>query len=236
MRRKARVKRLNSIAIDGPSGAGKSTLAKYLAEKCRFVYIDTGAMYRAVGWWAIFCGIDPREEEKVKQLLPEIEMEIMHDDAGIQRVWVCGTDVSDKIRTPEVSMAASEVSKIPEVRLKLVELQRKIAERQNVVMDGRDIGTFVLPQSRVKIFLTASPEERAQRRYLELREKGVPGTYQEVLEDIIKRDRNDSTRAFSPLRKAEDATEVDTTGLSLEEASEKLLETVRQKWGEELPV
>lgn len=227
---------MNSIAIDGPSGAGKSTLAKYLAEKCRFVYIDTGAMYRAVGWWAIFRGIDPREEEKVKQLLPEIEMEIMHDDAGIQRVWVCGTDVSDKIRTPEVSMAASEVSKIPEVRLKLVELQRKIAERQNVVMDGRDIGTFVLPQSRVKIFLTASPEERAQRRYLELQEKGVLGTYQEVLEDIIKRDRNDSTRAFSPLRKAEDATEVDTTGLSLEEASEKLLETVRQKWGEELPV
>lgn len=227
---------MNSIAIDGPSGAGKSTLAKYLAEKCRFVYIDTGAMYRAVGWWAMFCGIDPREEEKVKQLLPEIEMEIMHDDAGVQRVWVCGTDVSDKIRTPEVSMAASEISKIPEVRLKLVELQRKIAERQNVVMDGRDIGTVVLPESRVKIFLTASPEERAQRRYLELQEKGVPGTYQEVLEDIIKRDRNDSTRAFSPLRKAEDATEVDTTGLSLEEASEKLLETVRQKWGEELPV
>lgn len=220
-----------SVAIDGPSGAGKSTLAKYLAEKYRFIYIDTGAMYRAVGWWALSHGTDPKDEEGVKRLLPEIEMTIVHDNAGVQRVSVCGTDVSEKIRTPEVSMAASDVSKIPAVRLKLVELQREIARQQNVVMDGRDIGTYVLPESKVKIFLTASPQERAQRRYQELLEKGVAATYDEVLQDIIKRDKNDSSRAFAPLKKAEDAVELDTTGLSLEKACAALLETVSQKLG-----
>ncbi|MCI9625313.1 MAG: (d)CMP kinase [Clostridia bacterium] len=222
-----------SVAIDGPSGAGKSTLAKYLAEKYRFIYIDTGAMYRAVGWWALSHGTDPKDEEGVKRLLPEIEMNITHDGAGVQRVSVCGTDVSEKIRTPEVSMAASDVSKIPAVRLKLVELQREIARQQNVVMDGRDIGTYVLPESNVKIFLTASPQERAQRRYQELLEKGVSTTYDEVLQDIIKRDKNDSSRAFAPLKKAEDAVELDTTGLSLQQACAALLETVSQKLGGE---
>ncbi len=222
-----------SVAIDGPSGAGKSTLAKYLAEKYRFIYIDTGAMYRAVGWWALSHGTDPKDEEGVKRLLPEIEMNITHDGAGVQRVSVCGTDVSEKIRTPEVSMAASDVSKIPAVRLKLVELQREIARQQNVVMDGRDIGTYVLPESNVKIFLTASPQERAQRRYQELLEKGVSTTYDEVLQDIIKRDKNDSRRAFAPLKKAEDAVELDTTGLSLQQACAALLETVSQKLGGE---
>lgn len=224
-----------SIAIDGPSGAGKSTIAKYLAEKCRFIYIDTGAMYRAVGWWALSHGTDPKDEEGVKRLLPEIEMTITHDSTGVQRVSVCGTDVSEKIRTPEVSMAASDVSKIPAVRLKLVELQRNIARQQNVVMDGRDIGTYVLPESQVKIFLTASPQERAQRRYLELVEKGLDATYHDVLEDIIKRDKNDSSRAFAPLKKADDALEVDTTGLNLEEACAKLLEIVSRELGGELP-
>ncbi len=222
-----------SVAIDGPSGAGKSTLAKYLAEKYRFIYIDTGAMYRAVGWWALSHGTDPKDEEGVKRLLPEIEMNITHDGAGVQRVSVCGTDVSEKIRTPEVSMAASDVSKIPAVRLKLVELQREIARQQNVVMDGRDIGTYVLPESSVKIFLTASPQERAQRRYQEHLEKGVSTTYDEVLQDIIKRDKNDSSRAFAPLKKAEDAVELDTTGLSLQQACAALLETVSQKLGGE---
>lgn len=224
-----------SIAIDGPSGAGKSTIAKYLAEKCRFIYIDTGAMYRAVGWWTLSHGTDPKDEEGVKRLLPEIEMTITHDSTGVQRVSVCGTDVSEKIRTPEVSMAASDVSKIPAVRLKLVELQRNIARQQNVVMDGRDIGTYVLPESQVKIFLTASPQERAQRRYLELVEKGLDATYHDVLEDIIKRDKNDSSRAFAPLKKADDALEVDTTGLNLEEACAKLLEIVSRELGGELP-
>ena len=234
--RKARTGKLISIAIDGPSGAGKSTLAKYLAEKCRFIYIDTGAMYRAVGWWALSHGTDPKNEEGVKRLLPDIEMTIVHDSEGVQRVSVCGTDVSGKIRTPEVSMAASDVSKIPAVRLKLVELQREIARQQNVVMDGRDIGTYVLPESNVKIFLTASPQERAQRRWRELLEKGVDTTYDEVLEDIIKRDENDSSRAFAPLKKAEDAVEVDTTGLTLEQSCAALIETVRQKLGGELPI
>ena len=222
-----------SVAIDGPSGAGKSTLAKYLAEQCRFIYIDTGAMYRAVGWWALLHGTDPKDEEGVRRLLPEIEMNITHDSAGLQRVLVCGTDVSEKIRTPEVSMAASDVSKIPAVRLKLVEMQREIAQQQNVVMDGRDIGTYVLPESSVKIFLTASPQERAQRRHRELLEKGVHTTYDEVLEDIIKRDKNDSSRAFAPLKKAEDAMELDTTGLSLEKACAALLEMVSKKLGGE---
>lgn len=190
-------------------------------------------MYRAVGWWALSHGTDPKDEEGVKRLLPEIEMNITHDGAGVQRVSVCGTDVSEKIRTPEVSMAASDVSKIPAVRLKLVELQREIARQQNVVMDGRDIGTYVLPESNVKIFLTASPQERAQRRYQELLEKGVSTTYDEVLQDIIKRDKNDSSRAFAPLKKAEDAVELDTTGLSLQQACAALLETVSQKLGGE---
>ncbi len=224
-----------SIAIDGPSGAGKSTIAKYLANKCRFTYIDTGAMYRAVGWWALSHGVDPKNEEDVKMLLPEIEMKLWHDAAGMQRVSVCGIDVSEKIRMPEVSMAASDVSKIPEVRLKLVELQREIAQKQDVVMDGRDIASYVLPDSQVKIFLTASVQERARRRCKELQDKGMKVEYKQVLQEMQKRDENDSSRAFAPLKKVEDAVEVDTTGLNLNEACEKVLETVCAKLGWEMP-
>ncbi len=224
-----------SIAIDGPSGAGKSTIAKYLANKCRFTYIDTGAMYRAVGWWALSHGVDPKNGEKVKTLLPEIKMKLWHDKEGVQRVSICGTDVSEKIRTPEVSMAASDVSQIPQVRLKLVELQREIAQTQDVVMDGRDIASYVLPDSQVKIFLTASVQERARRRCKELQDKGLDVDYGQVLDEMQKRDENDCSRSFAPLKKVEDAIEVDTTGLNLDQACEKMLETVCAKLGWEMP-
>ena len=219
-----------NIAIDGPAGAGKSTLSRLLAKKISFIYADTGALYRAVGLYAAEHGVSPKDEKAVCTLLPEIRLDLTYTARG-QQVVMCGENVSDKIRRPEISMAASDVSKIPEVRAFLLDLQKDIARRNNVVMDGRDIGTVVLPEAQLKIFLTASPEERARRRYQELLAKGVRAEYDSVLADLIARDRQDENRPIAPLKPAKDAVRVDTTGCTLEQALSKLLGIVREKLG-----
>jgi cytidylate kinase len=217
------------IAIDGPSGAGKSTMAKILSKRLGIMYLDTGAMYRALALKAIRSGIDTHDREKISSLLHDSDISIEFED-GNQKVLLDGEDVSDKIRTDEVSMGASAVSAIPDVRLMLVELQQNIASDNPVVMDGRDIGTHVLPNAQVKIFLTASASERALRRYNEQREKGILSKSLEELEKEIKiRDHNDSNRSESPLRQAEDAILLDTSNLTIEESVEKILEIVKAK-------
>lgn len=214
-----------SIAIDGPGGAGKSTIAKIIAEKLGCIYIDTGAMYRAVGLFAVRKGIDTLDADALEKILDEIEINI-ENVKGEMRIFLCGEDVSDKIRTPEISMAASNVARVVPVRLKLVELQRKLAKENSVIMDGRDIGSFVLPDADVKIYLTADAEDRASRRYDELILKGQQVEFEDVLEDMKRRDYNDSNREFAPLCKAEDALLVDTTGLELEQSVEKLFNII----------
>lgn len=216
-----------NIAIDGPAGAGKSTAARAAAARLGFIYADTGALYRAVAYYVISKGGDVKNADEVIAMLPEITPEIRFVN-GEQRVYVNGGDVSGKIRTPEVSMGASAVSPIPRVREFLFELQKKIARENNVIMDGRDIGTVVLPEADLKIFLTASPQERAGRRYRELCEKGNAPSYDEVLADIIKRDHDDSTRETAPLKQAEDAVLFDTTGLTLDETCDRLVEMIRE--------
>ena len=206
-----------AIAIDGPAGAGKSTIAKRLAAELHFVYVDTGALYRTVGLAALRRGIDPTDVEGVASLLPSICVELTYID-DTQRVLLDGEDVSELIRTPEVSMAASAVSAMPAVRKFLFHLQREIASSHNVMMDGRDIGTVVLPHAQVKIFLSASAEDRARRRYDEMLAKGMEAVYEDVLEDMKQRDYNDSHRAAAPLKPADDAIMVDTTGNTLEES------------------
>ncbi|NLU52891.1 MAG: (d)CMP kinase [Clostridiaceae bacterium] len=222
------------IAIDGPSGAGKSTMAKLLSKRLGVMYLDTGAMYRAVALKAIRMGIDTRDREKVCEILPDLDIKIEYKD-GNQQVLLDGEDVSGLIRTDEVSMGASNVSAIPEVRKKLVELQQKIASNNNVVMDGRDIGTHVLPNAQVKIFLTASSSERARRRYLELQEKGLlTKTFEELKQEIEQRDYNDSNRAASPLRQAEDAVLLDTSNLSIEESVDRIISIIKEKVGSDV--
>lgn len=216
-----------NIAIDGPAGAGKSTIARKAAAELGFIYVDTGALYRSVAYYCISKGTDVSASEKVEDLLPEITPELRFID-GVQHVFVNGSDVSHKIRTPEVSMAASKVSAIPAVRAFLFELQQKIARENNVIMDGRDIGTVVLPNAELKIFLTASPEARADRRFKELKDKPDAPTYEQVLADIIKRDHDDSTRAVSPLKQAEDAVLCDTTSLSLEESVDMIIGMIKK--------
>lgn len=204
-----------SVAIDGPSGAGKSTIARAVARELGFLYIDTGALYRSIGFFVLESGRDPRKKEDVEACLSGIRLELRHVD-GIQRVFLNEQDVSEKIRTPAVSMAASQVSAVPEVRAFLLELQRSMARENNVIMDGRDIGTVVLPDAGLKIFLTAAPEDRARRRFEELAAKGEAVTYEEVLRDVVQRDYNDTHRDISPLRQAADAVLADTTGFPLE--------------------
>ncbi len=216
------------IAIDGPAGAGKSSIAKAAAAKLKIVYIDTGAMYRAVGLAALRSGIEPSDAEAVASLLPQIDITISHDESG-QRIFLCGDDVSEERRRPEVSVAASDAAAIGAVREKLLELQRGIAEKSDVIMDGRDIGTHVLPNADVKIFLTASVEERALRRYRELVEKGVDCDIEAVKRDIVYRDKNDSEREIAPLREAEDSVRVDTTGLDFEKSVQKVLDIIGGK-------
>lgn len=213
------------IAIDGPSGAGKSTIARAVAKDLGYIYVDTGAMYRSVAFYCLEHGVSPKNEKEVEPLLSQIEINIEYEQ-GVQQIYLCGRNVSELIRTPEVSMGASDVSKHGEVRAKLVSLQREIAEKQNVIMDGRDIATKVLPDADVAIFLTASSHERARRRYEELILKGQEVSFDEVLEDMILRDKNDSTRANSPLKQAENAILIDTTGLGLEEATKKIKNTI----------
>ena len=219
-----------AVAIDGPSGAGKSTIAKLLAKELQFIYGDTGALYRAIGYMALRRGISLQDAAGIEALLPDLRVEIRYMD-GSQRVLVNGEDVSDKIRTPDVSMAASAVSSLPAVRRFLLDLQRDMAKTNNVIMDGRDIGTVVLPDARVKIFLTASAEVRARRRFEELKEKGVPTTYDEVLADMEKRDYDDSHRAAAPLKAAEDAILVDTSSLDLDGAVSAIKAVVEKALG-----
>lgn len=209
------------IAIDGPAGAGKSTISKDVAKKLGIVYIDTGAMYRAIGLAAVRKGLDTADHEAVKSILDLVDIKISHID-GVQQIFLNDENVSEEIRLPEISVAASNVAVIPEVRLKLVELQRKLAEKCDVIMDGRDIGTYVLPDAELKIFLTASVEERAERRLKELVEKGVSTTLEEVRTDMEYRDKNDSGRDFAPLKAAEDSVELDNTYRSAEETAEEI--------------
>ena len=206
-----------SVAIDGPSGAGKSTLAKRLAKELGYLYVDTGAMYRSIGLYALRQGVDPKDEAAVTALLPRIRIELRYVN-GAQRVLLCGEDVSEAIRAENVGMATSAVSAHPSVRAFLLELQRGMARTHDILMDGRDIGTVILPNATVKIFLTASAEARADRRFKELQEKGVDTDYQTVLEDIRRRDYQDSHRATAPLRQAEDAVLLDTSELDLEQS------------------
>lgn len=216
-----------NIAIDGPAGAGKSTIAKKLAQSLNFVYLDTGAMYRAIGLKAYKLRIDYLSEEKVSPMLDNTKIEIKHNQSGSQVLLLDGVDVSTDIRQNFVSKLASDISKLKCVRLKMVELQREIAAKGNTILDGRDIGTFVLPNAEFKIFLTASVEERATRRFKELKEKSVQCDFESIKADIIDRDYNDSHREFAPLKKAEDAIEVDTTKDTIDEVVEKLLKIIK---------
>lgn len=217
--------KFTNIAIDGPSGAGKSTLARLISERLGYLYIDTGAMYRAAALKMINLGIDIKNDPaSVAEAISDTDIRLSHI-GGSQHIFLDGKDVTDFIRTGEVSMGASAVAAIKQVRLKLVELQRKIAENNNCIMDGRDIGTFVLPNADIKIFLTASAEKRAQRRYAELLEKGSDVSYDEVLADMIKRDKNDSERSFAPLKEAPDSIRVDTSDVDLD-GSVKLIENI----------
>jgi cytidylate kinase len=219
-----------AIAIDGPSGAGKSTVARRLAKELGFLYVDTGAMYRAIGLRALRDHVDLHDEKQVQKLLSGIQIRLESQN-GTQHIFLNEEDVSDEIRSPEVSMAASNVSALPKVRMFLLETQRAFARQSDVIMDGRDIGTVVLPCAQVKIFLTASPEERAERRFRELQEKGISCTYDTVLAETKQRDAQDANRAVAPLRPAEDAAIVDTTGCSLEQAVAMLKQTIKERLG-----
>lgn len=217
-----------NVAIDGPAGAGKSTVSRAAAKASGFIYVDTGALYRAVGVNALRKGVNTRDKEAVAATLSDITVDLVFEN-GEQKVLLNGENVSSEIRTPPASMAASDVSAVPEVRAFLFDLQRDIAKRNNCIMDGRDIGTVVLPDAKVKIFLTASPEERAERRYKELIEKGNEVKYEDVLAELIERDYNDSHREIAPLKPAEDSVILDTTGLSLEESINEIIRIIKEK-------
>lgn len=212
-----------NITIDGPSGSGKSTIAKALSKDLGITYLDTGAMYRASAYYALSRGIEPTDVPSVLAILPDIRMDVKYID-GEQKIFICGEDVTPFIRQHNISMAASTISKIPEVRIKMVELQRIIAEKTDCVIDGRDIGSYVLPNAKYKFYMTAAAEIRAQRRYLELMEKGAQVTYEGVLEDIKKRDLQDSTRAFAPLIIPDGAVVIDTSNMSIPEVKAKIKE------------
>lgn len=209
--------KMRAVAIDGPAGAGKSTIARKLAGELGYIYVDTGALYRAIGLFVLGAGVDVKNEAAIKGLLAGLKVELRFVDTE-QRVYLNDNDVTSKIRSEAVSMAASAVSALPSVRDFLLETQREIARTNNVIMDGRDIATVVLPDADVKIYLTASPEERARRRYEQLLEKGVSADYEAVLADLLERDYNDSHRETAPLKPAEGSIKVDTTGNSLDES------------------
>lgn len=220
-----------AIAIDGPSGAGKSTIARAAAKRFGFIYVDTGAIYRTVGLAAYRGGVDRRDESAVEALLPQLEIAMRYTDAGEQHMYLNGEDVTALIREPEISICASDVAALPAVRAFLMELQRRMARENSVIMDGRDIGTVVLPDAEVKIFLTASAEARARRRLLELEQKGMKQSFDEVLRNIEYRDEQDSHRTAAPLKKAEDAIVVDTSELSFAESLELVVKTIQRKLG-----
>ncbi|MCI8422304.1 MAG: (d)CMP kinase [Lawsonibacter sp.] len=218
-----------SIAIDGPAGAGKSTLARRLAQALGYLYVDTGAIYRTVALAALRAGLDPADEAGVVPLLEGLDIQMGYGPDGVQHMCLGQEDVSEAIREHQVSGAASKVSAIPAVRAFLLEYQRGLSCAHDIVMDGRDIGTVVLPQADVKIFLTAAPEARARRRLLELEQKGQPASFASILQDIQERDRQDETRAVAPLKRAEDAVLLDTTRLNLEESLAALLAIVKER-------
>mgnify|MGYP004513415273 CR=1 FL=1 len=220
-----------SIAIDGPSGAGKSTMAKRVARELGYLYVDTGAIYRTVGYHMWLMGIGPKDADGIRRCLDDVNIEIQHQDDGVQHMILNGQDVTGEIRTPEMSKYASGVSAQKCVRDYLLDMQRKFARTHNVVMDGRDIGTVVLPKAQVKIFLTASPEERARRRYEELTAKGEKTTYEKVLQDMKARDKQDSERDIAPLKAAPDAVKLDTSGYEIERSVAAILDIVRRKLG-----
>ena len=220
------MKEFFSIAIDGPSGAGKSSLAKKLAEAFRFIYVDTGAIYRTLGLAAYRRGIDRKDEKAVMELLPKIKIEMGYNQAGEQRMYLDGEDVSEQIRLPEISICASDVSSHQAVRTYLLDMQRDFARKNNVIMHGRDIGTVVLPDAELKIFLTASSEARARRRMLEQKNKGIEESFEDVLREIEYRDKQDSSRTAAPLKAAEDALVVDTSDINFDESLRLLTELV----------
>jgi len=220
-----------AVAVDGPSGAGKSTLAKAVAKALRITYVDTGAIYRVIGVAAQRRGIDPQDEAAVAAMLPELAIGLAHGADGLQRMSLNGEDVTDAIRLPEISRYASAVSAQSAVRAYLLDMQRKFARERSVIMDGRDIGTVVLPDADVKIFLTADAEVRARRRVLELEQRGTPQPYEEVLREMKERDWSDTHRAISPLVRAEDAVVLDTSALDFDQSRELLLHTIREKVG-----
>ena len=217
-----------AIALDGPAGAGKSTIAKRAAAALDYIYVDTGALYRTIGLAASRRGVEPVASPEVEEMLKQITVDLTFNDKGEQVVLLDGEDVSGEIRTPEASMMASKISAIPAVRAYLLDLQRDMAKTHNVIMDGRDIGTVVLPDAQVKIFLTASPEARAGRRYKELVEKGMDVKYEDILQDVITRDYNDSHRETAPLKPAEGCVMVDTTELDLEQSIEKIISVIEE--------
>lgn len=211
-----------SIAIDGPAGAGKSTISKILSARLGYMYIDTGAMYRAAALYAIERGINIKtDRDKLLKVLGDIDIDL-HYKGGVQKVLLCGEDVSQRIRENDVSIGSSDIAVIPEVRKMLVDIQRNLANNNNVIMDGRDIGTHVLPNADLKLFLTASVDDRAERRYKEMLEKGMKADFKEIRASILYRDKNDSERKTSPLKQADDALLVDTTGNTLEQSVEKI--------------
>lgn len=219
-----------SVAIDGPAGAGKSTLARRLAAELGYIYVDTGAMFRTIGLYALRAGKDPKDNEAVNALLPKISLKFAFI-GGEQHIYLNGEDVSTAIRTEEVGMAASAVGANPEVRAFLLGMQRDMAKTQDVLMDGRDIGTVVLPDATVKIFLTASPEARATRRWKEYQQKGVEVSYEEVLADVRQRDYQDTHRAAAPLRQADDAQLLDTSEMNFEQSLEAMKKMIVEKVG-----
>ena len=218
-----------SIAIDGPGGAGKSSLAKAVAKKLNILHVDTGAIYRTIGYAAFARGRNAKDESQIAPLLKTIRIDMDFDEAGRQKMLLDGKDVSREIRLPEISMYASNVSALPCVRAYLLEMQRDIARKRSVIMDGRDIGTVVLPDADLKIYLTASAEERARRRCLELSERGTPEPYEAVLREINERDEQDMHRAIAPLREAADAVRLDTSALNFDESEQALLKLIQEK-------
>lgn len=220
-----------SVAIDGPAGAGKSTIARALAKELGFYYVDTGAIYRTVGYFMSLWGVAPKDVDGINRYIDELTVDIQYDADGKQHMIMNGMDVTDDIRTPEISQIASTISAHKVVRDTLLDMQRDMARKHNVIMDGRDIGTVVLPKADVKIFLTASPEERARRRYAELQAKGSTDSYEKVLSDIQQRDYNDSHRAVAPLKQAPDAVLLDTSDLDIQGVIEAMKNIVREKTG-----
>ena len=225
------MEKIYSVAVDGPSGAGKSSLAKAIAAELHILYVDTGAIYRTIGCYARRQGVDAADAKAVIGLLPQVKIEMRYDGQGLQHMLLHGEDVTQEIRLPEMSLYASAVSAIPEVRSFLLEMQRDFARRSSVIMDGRDIGTVVLPDADVKIFLQADVEVRARRREKELQERGTPRPFEQVLAEMKERDYNDTHRSAAPLRAAEDAVTVDTSELDFQQSKERLLEIIQEKVG-----